>query len=143
MRRLICVAIAIAFLCMPAAAEPSRPGKLKRWWIASVAVLGTATLLDAGSSIGKLERNPLMQGPNGQFSFRRGIAIKSGISGGMVLIQAMLNRNDGQHYKTSIISNFISAGLYSGFAVHNLSIPRVGQVQAAPGSPASAQAPTH
>jgi hypothetical protein len=135
MRRLICVAIATAVLCMPATgAESSPPGKLKRLWIASAAVLGAATFLDASSSIGKLERNPLMQGPNGQFSFRRGIAVKSGISGSMVLIQAMLNRNNGEHYKTSVIANFVSAGVYTGLAAYNSSIPRVAQVQAAPGS---------
>src|SRR5687768_10695104 len=105
MRRVILLTVLAMVVCMPGAGENRKPARLKKWWIASAAVVAGATFLDAYTSAGKLERNPLMRGANGQFSPARGIALKSGVSGALLLMQALLNRNGGQEYKTSIIAN--------------------------------------
>lgn len=99
-------------------APPEKPGK-KLWW-ASVAALAAASVLDARSSWGRHELNPLLQGPNGRFS-ARSVEIKSAIVGVGVAFQWIALRHHNQKMEKPLsFANLAAAGLTTGAAVHNL-----------------------
>jgi hypothetical protein len=99
-------------------APPEKPGK-KLWW-ASVAALAAASVLDARSSWGQHELNPLLQGPSGRFS-ASSIEMKSAIVGAGVAFQWVLLRHHTQKLEKPLsFANLAAAGLTSGAAVHNL-----------------------
>jgi hypothetical protein len=90
----------------------------KKAWIASVASLVTVNVLDARSSMGRYETNPLLQNSQGRFSVGRAIAVKSAASGGMILVQLLLKRE-----KASTIVNFAAAGTLGATAYRNSRVP--------------------
>lgn len=90
----------------------------KKAWIASLAALVTVNVLDARSSMGHYETNPLLQNSQGRFSPGRAIAVKSAASGGMILVQILLNRD-----KPSTIVNFAAAGTLGATAYRNSRVP--------------------
>ncbi len=99
-------------------APPDKPGK-KLWW-ASVAALAAASVLDARSSWGRQELNPLLQGPNGRFS-ARSIEIKSALVGAGIAVQWIALRRHSQKLEKPFgFVNLAAAGLTTGAAVHNL-----------------------
>jgi hypothetical protein len=90
----------------------------KKAWIASVAALVTVNVLDARSSMGHYEANPLLQNSQGRFSPGRAIAVKSAGSGGMILLQILLKKE-----KASTIVNFAAAGALGATAYRNTRVP--------------------
>ncbi len=95
-----------------------KPHSRKLWW-ASVATLAAATVLDARSSWGRRELNPLLQGANGRFG-ARSIEIKSALVGAGVAFQWLALRHHHKASKALSIANFAAAGATTGAAVHNL-----------------------
>ncbi len=96
----------------------------KKIWTVSVAVLATANVMDARSSAGRFETNPLLQNGQGRYSAGRGIAVKSAASGGMILVQMLLQRrrpNQGLE-KPAAIVNFAAAAVVGATAYRNTKI---------------------
>jgi hypothetical protein len=99
-------------------APPEKPGK-KLWW-ASVAALAAASVLDARSSWGRHELNPLLQGPNGSFS-ARSVEVKSAIvAAGLAFQWVALRRHNQKLEKPLSFANLAAASLTTAAAMHNL-----------------------
>lgn len=111
-------------------APPSRdihkPGRL---WKASLAAMAAASAADLFTSVGKRERNPLLQSADGRFR-ARGIAIKSAITGGAIASQMFLLRKNPDAAPYAAAANFALSGLFTSVAVHNLGNPRAASVPA-------------
>jgi hypothetical protein len=89
-------------------------------WKISIATMLASTALDAGSSMGKHEANPLLRSSNGTFG-SRGIAIKAGLAGFTLVPQiALRNRHDLR--KAFTIANFIDTGIFTAVSAHNMGI---------------------
>ena len=89
-------------------------------WGASVGAMLGATAMDAATSVGKYESNPLLRSADGKFGLR-GMAIKGGLAG-FTLIPQIFLRNHKELRTKLAIANFIQAGVFSGVAIHNLGI---------------------
>ncbi len=104
---------------VPSMTPPTKPSSKKLWWV-SVAALAGASVLDARSSWGRHELNPLLQGPNGRFG-ARSVEIKSAIVGVGLAFQWIALRHHSQKIEKPLsIANLAAAGLTTGAAVHNL-----------------------
>lgn len=117
----------LAALCLFALAVPSHaqnfirleaPQKTSKLWKISAFVLGGATALDAASSWGRPELNPLLSGPNGRFG-SQGIALKSGLAAGTIGIQYFLLRKRPAAQKYAVVSNFAISGFLGVAAASN------------------------
>lgn len=102
---------------------------VSRVWIASTVALLAATSLDAASSWGKYEGNPLLRSGNGTFG-AQGVSLKFAIAGAMLAPQLLFRKNR-RATKFFTIANFAQAGMFTGIAVRNFGIPRPAQ----PGPP--------
>ena len=93
----------------------------KKVWTASVAVLAAVNVADARSSVGRYEMNPLLRDGQGRCSAGRTVAVKSAALGGMVLVQALLQRRMPQERleKPSAIVNFAAAATVGAIAYRN------------------------
>ena len=87
------------------------------WKISMAAMLG-ATAIDAATSIGKNERNPLLRSSDGSFG-GKGIAIKSSLAA-LCIVPQILLRNHREFRKPFIIANFVNTGIFTFAAAHNL-----------------------
>lgn len=96
----------------------------KKIWGVSLAVLATAHVMDARSSVGRYEANPLLQNGQGRFSTGRGIAVKSATSGGIILVQLLLQkrRPEQRLEKPAAIVNFAAAAAVGAAAYRNTKI---------------------
>jgi hypothetical protein len=96
----------------------------KKVWTVSVAVLGAVNVMDARSSAGGLETNPLLRNGQGRFSAGRAVAVKSAASGGMVLVQLLLLRRmpEQRLEKPAAIANFVAAAAVGATAYRNTKI---------------------
>jgi hypothetical protein len=96
----------------------------KKVWAVSVAALATAHVMDARSSMGRYEANPLLQNGQGQFSPGRGFAVKAAASGGMILVQMLLQRRRPEQRleKQAAIVNFAAAAVVGATAYRNSKI---------------------
>ena len=92
----------------------------KRWAI-SLAPLFAAQTLDATSSYGMRELNPLLAGSNGGFGMKA-VGIKFAAVGGFAAVETVLVRKHPHTAKLFTILNWTVAGVTSSFAVHNYSI---------------------
>lgn len=101
-------------------APPSRDiHRPRRMWKASLAVMAAASAADLLTSMGKRERNPLLQSADGRFR-ARGMAIKSAITGGAIASQMFLLRKNPEAAPYAAAANFALSGLFTSVAVHNL-----------------------
>lgn len=89
-----------------------------------MAVLAAANVMDARSSVGRYETNPLLQNGQGRFSVGRGIAVKSAASGGMILVQLLLQKRmpEQRLEKQAAIVNFAAAAAVGATAYKNTKI---------------------
>jgi hypothetical protein len=99
-------------------AEKPRPDPQRRYWkgiwIATWAAFVAVNILDAHSSAGRREANPLLRDADGVFSGRKAIVVKSAAGGGFLALQSWLaHKNPGEnHYKTfAIATGAVTAGL--------------------------------
>lgn len=96
---------------LPTAAE-SKPHRLLRWsWTA----LAAGSAADAASSWGRVELNPLL----GQRFGGRSAAIKFGITGAVIGVQALIVRKHPEFAKPFSIGNAIAASAFVGVSVRN------------------------
>jgi hypothetical protein len=103
----------------------------RRMWKASVAALAGASAVDAASSWGGHELNPLLRGTNGNFG-GRAVAIKAGLAGGILVGQYFALRHTarggetggpgGNTYATFGVVNFAAAAVLGGVAARNYGI---------------------
>lgn len=91
-----------------------------RVWLASAFAFGAASAFDVASSWGKREENPLLASSNGEFG-AKGLAIKAAITGALIVPQIWLRKRKEFRTKLTIV-NFANAALFTGVAIHNLSI---------------------
>ena len=91
-----------------------------RVWIGSLIAVVAASGMDAATSFGKTEGNPLLASSNGTFG-AKGITIKAGLSATTLIVE-LLSRKDTGMRKAFTIFNFGEAALFSTFEVHNLGI---------------------
>lgn len=103
--------------CLAAQENGEQKGRGKLWW-ASVAALIGASFVDAHSSWGRQELNPVLRDANGHFGMK-GVAIKGGIAGGVIAAQYFLLRNNNGAAKSMAIANFGMAGVFGGVAMYN------------------------
>ena len=124
MRRRSCWTAARTLLvCLLAAGiahgQTKRPWK--KTWIVSVGALIAVNVLDARSSVGGYETNPLLRDSQGRFNTRRTVMIKSAASGGMLVIQMVLHRRMPEQSleKPSAVVNFAAAAAVGTTAFRN------------------------
>ncbi len=110
------LAIALAAPCFSQASERPRSRKM---WIVSAVALAAANILDARSSLGRPELNPLLRNAQGNFSVARSAALKSAAVGGSLALEALLIRSRPELARTSSLVNFVSAGAVTAVAIRN------------------------
>lgn len=96
----------------------------KRWkkaWIASWLAFVAVNVLDAQSSSGRRELNPLLRDDQGRFSSSKAAVWKSAIGGGFFALQWWLARRnpDRNYYKTFTIATGSAAAGLGVVAIHN------------------------
>jgi hypothetical protein len=107
------------FVAAPGAVE--RSGHDSRWhrqWAISLAPLFASEALDAASSYGMRELNPLLAGSNGGFGIKA-TAIKFGVIGALAGSEYLVVRKHPASAKFFTIVNWVTAGATTGLAVHN------------------------
>ena len=118
MRKLMLVGMLVCSLAWAADPEPqaSRDHK-KLWWI-SVAALGVASILDAQSSWGRQELNPLLRSSDGRFG-ARGVVVKTSIMGGITVLEWLGLRRDRKLAAPLAVGNASVAAWTGGVAIRN------------------------
>ena len=113
---------------------PERPAKdsKRRWkkaWIASWVVFAAVNLLDAHSSAGRRELNPLLRNSDGTFSARKAALIKSAVGGGFFAVQWWIARKNPHtnHYKPFAIATGAAAAGLGVVSVRNYGVSKVEQ----------------
>jgi len=111
--------------------RPANDSK-RRWekaWIASWAAFVAVNLLDAHSSGGRRELNPLLRGSDGTFSARKALLIKSAFGGGFFAAQWWLARKNPEtnHYKAFAIATAGAAAGLGVVAARNYGVRKVAQ----------------
>jgi len=107
------------FVAAPSALE--RVGHDARWrrqWTISLAPLFASQALDAASSYGMRELNPLLAGSNGGFGMKA-TTIKFGVVGALAGAEYFIVRKHPASAKFFTIVNWVTAGGTTGLAVRN------------------------
>lgn len=91
-----------------------------RW---SSGALITANVMDVASSWGKREGNPALRNSQGRFGWN-GVAIKSGITGSVMLAEHLILRRHPSQHRILGWTNFSLSGVISGVAIRNWQVPR-------------------
>ena len=112
--------------------ERSTKNSKRRWkkaWIASWAAFVAVNLLDAHSSAGRRELNPLLRNSDGTFSTRKALVIKSAFGGGFFAAQWWLARKNPHtnHYKSFAIATGAAAVGLGAVAARNYGVSKVAQ----------------
>lgn len=90
-------------------------------WTRSLAPLVASQALDAASSYGYRELNPMLADSNGNFGMRSTV-IKFAVVGALIGVEYLLVRKSPQTGKLLAILNWSGAAVTTGFAVHNYSV---------------------
>lgn len=110
------------FVAAPSAEQ--RIGHDARWrrqWAISLAPLFASEALDAASSYGMRELNPLLAGSNGGFGMRA-TALKFGVVGALAGAEYFVVRKRPASAKFFTLVNWVTAGATTGLAVHNFGL---------------------
>jgi hypothetical protein len=110
------------FVAAPSAEQ--RTGHDARWrrqWAISLAPLFASEAIDAASSYGMRELNPLLAGSNGGFGMKATV-IKFGVVGALAGAEYFVVRKRPASAKFFTIVNWVTAGATSGLAVHNFGL---------------------
>jgi len=103
------------------AAEASRNAArraLMRSWQRSLVPLLASQSLDAASSYGYRELNPLLAGPNGAFGVKA-TTVKFAVVGALIGVEYLLSRKSPKAARLFTRLNWSSAAVTTGLAVHN------------------------
>jgi len=95
--------------------------KWRRQWAISLAPLFVSQALDASSSYGMRELNPLLASPNGGFGMKA-TGLKFGVIGALAATEYFLVRKYPRSAKVFTIVNWTTAGATSALAIHNYSL---------------------
>ncbi len=109
--------ILLLLLALPLNA--TEPAPRDRLWKISLLSLSVSAGLDAASSMGKPELNPLLRGRDGRFGWPQ-VGLKFGITAGGIAIQA----GDRKHRRIYTMANFVTTGVLVGVAVRNWKVSR-------------------
>jgi hypothetical protein len=93
----------------------------RRQWAFSLAPLFASEALDAPSSYGLRELNPLLAGSNGGFGVKA-TGIKFGVMGALAGAEYLIVRKRPGSAKFFTIVNWVTAGATTGLAVHNFGL---------------------
>jgi hypothetical protein len=93
----------------------------KKRWVVSAVALTAASFLDFSSSVGRHEANPLMRGSDGRFNVGRAVAIKGGITAGLLTVEGLMmrHRQDASAEKSSTFVNGMAAAALAATAIRN------------------------
>lgn len=105
---------------LPSAHESVERSALKSWKV-SLAPLVASQALDAASSYGLRELNPLLASSNGGFE-RKAASIKLGVTGAIVGVEYLIVRKYPRSARVISKLNWTSGIVTTGFAVHNFAI---------------------
>jgi hypothetical protein len=100
--------------------ETTRAAALKSWKISLAPLIGSQAL-DAASSYGMRELNPVLASPNGGFEMK-GVSIKLGVTAAAVGIEYLIVRKFPRSARTISKLNWTTGIVTTGFAVHNYAI---------------------
>jgi len=95
--------------------------KWHRQWAISLAPLFASEALDAASSYGMRELNPLLASPNGGFG-TKATALKFSVVGALAGAEYFLVKKYPRSAKLFTIVNWTTAGATTGLAMHNYSL---------------------
>jgi hypothetical protein len=107
----------------PAHYPLSSDSKWKKQWAISLAPLFVSESLDAASSYGMRELNPLLAGADGGFGMKAA-GMKFGVIGALAGVEYILVKKYPHSAKFFSIVNWTTAGATAGLAVHNFELPR-------------------
>ncbi|MEO8048875.1 MAG: hypothetical protein ABI833_00545 [Acidobacteriota bacterium] len=93
----------------------------RRQWAISLAPLFASQALDAASSYGKRELNPVLAGSNGGFGMKA-TGIKFGVVGALVGAESFIVKKHPTAAKFFTIVNWVTAGATTSLAVHNFGL---------------------
>ncbi len=126
----------LAAAALPCLGQEAPQAEGKKRWLWSAVALVAASALDAHSSHGRMETNPLLRGSNGTFNSRRAFLVKGAANGGVLLLQAILVKKmpDRNLYKSFALTNSIMAGVTAGTALRNYQMPQA-SLAPAPAAP--------
>jgi hypothetical protein len=105
---------------LPSAHESVKQSALKSWKI-SLMPLVASQALDAASSYGMRELNPLLASSNGGFEMKA-TSIKLGVTGALVGIEYLIVRKYPRSTRVISKLNWTSGIVTTGFAAHNFAI---------------------
>jgi hypothetical protein len=100
--------------------ESQHDRTMKHVWIASVAAMFAGTSMDAATSWGRHEGNGLLAQSNGTFG-AKGVGIKVGVAA-VSFVPELILRKHKELRTPFIIGNFAEAGIFTGTAMHNLTV---------------------
>ena len=107
------------FVAAPGAVEHiGRDSRWRRQWAISLAPLFASEALDAASSYGMRELNPLLAGSDGGFGMKA-TGMKFGVVGALAGAEYFIVRKHPASAKFFTIVNWVTAGATTGLAVHN------------------------
>ena len=93
-----------------------------RRWMLSLAPLVTSNIMDASSSWGLHELNPVLAGSDGKFGMKAA-GVKFSIVGGLIGAEYLIVKKYPKSAKFFTVVNFSTAGITTGLAVHNYMLP--------------------
>jgi len=93
---------------------------MNRLWIGSMVAVVAGTSLDAASSWGKRESNPLLAGSSGTFG-AKGLGIKAGVAAAVLVPQICLRKHK-ELRGAFMFGNYGEASIFTAAAIHNLRI---------------------
>ena len=116
----IAVSAADLPLSHPSVEDTAHAANMKSWKISLVPLAGSQ-VLDAASSYGMREMNPLLASSNGGFEMKA-TSIKLGVTAGLVGVEYLVVRIYPRSARVISKLNWTSGIVTTGFAVHNYAI---------------------
>lgn len=113
--------------------EQRNKRKWKKAWIATWVAFAAVNVLDAHSSAGRPELNPLLRGKDGKFSVGRAALIKAAIGGGFFGLQWWMTKTNPEtnYFKSFTIATGAAAGGLGAIAVRNYRLESTSSSKAA------------
>jgi hypothetical protein len=111
----------VASLTRLSGEHESAPGNWRKRWAISLAPLLASESLDAASSYGLREMNPLLAQPDGRFGMKAA-GVKFGVIGGLIGVEYLLVKKFPRSAKFFTVINWTTAGATTGLAIHNYSL---------------------
>lgn len=102
--------------------EPENDRAERRLFAVSLSAALAGHALDVFSSYNKPELNPVLQSGKGRFEVQSTLT-KSAVVGGLEILQLWEIHRNPRLRKVAIWTNFIVAGVMSGVAAHNFTVP--------------------